>query len=138
MKMFIVAITLLMISLAALAQVSLPGSVDGSIDWAALIGQLIANPKALGAAGIGALIIFVLVQALKSEKLGKFFKFLDPKVQFLIITVLGQAYGFVVSVFVLHDQDISKAIVGIFASGGAAAIWNAIQLLTEKPAQAKA
>lgn len=125
---------LVLMSTLAMAQgVILPGTVDTPVDWSQLITQLIANPKALSAAAIGALVVLVIVQALKSEKLGKIFKFLEPKVQFAIITVLGQAYGIIVSVFVLKDQDISKAIIGVFASGGAAAIWNAIKLLKEKP-----
>ena len=122
-------ILMILAPVMAFAQVVLPGTVDGQVDYAQLISQLIANPKAFTAAAIGAIVILVLVQGTK--KFG--FKFLEPKLQFAIITLLGQIYGVLVTVFVLQDQDISKALVGLFASGGAAAIFNAFKLVFEKP-----
>lgn len=124
---------LVLAPLMALAQVVLPESTDGQVDYGQLIGALIANPKAFTAAIVGALVIFLIVQALKAPALGRFFKFLDPKIQFAIITVLGQAYGVVVHAFVLKDQGISAALVGVFSAGGAAAIFNAIRLIFVKP-----
>lgn len=122
-------IMMILFPLMAFAQVILPGTVDGEMDWANLITQLIANPKAFSAVVIGAIVILVVVQMTK--KFG--FKFLEPKLQFAIITALGQIYALIVSVFILKDQDISKALVGLFASGGAAAIFNAFKLVFEKP-----
>jgi hypothetical protein len=116
----------------ALAQ-TLPGSVDAQVDYAKLIGELIANPKAVTAAFIGALIVLIFVQALKSPVFGKFFKSINPKVQLAIVTILGQLYGVILHVLVLKDAEFSTQIVGLFASGGAAAIFNAFKLLFEKP-----
>lgn len=118
---------------SAFAQV-LPGDVGAEVNWVELFGQLIANPKALSAAFIGALLILIVVQTMKSPKLGSIYKFMDPKVQFLVVTVLGQAYGLMVHTLILKDQEISMALVGFFSSGGAVAIFNAIKLLSEKKA----
>lgn len=127
---------LILMPLLAFAEVILPGSVDGSVDYAVLIGQLIANPKAFSAVIIGALVILGIVQALKSPKLKSIFKSVPEPVQFLIITGLGQVYAILVHVYVIHDQNISVALVGIFSSGAAASIYNAAILVfgKKKPA----
>lgn len=116
----------------AFAQATLPTDIMGSVDWATVIGQAIANPKSFTVAFIGCLVILLIVQTMKSEKLGSFYKFLDPKVQFLIVTLLGQIYSFVVHVWVLKDSQVNMALVGLFSSGGAAAIFNAFQLVFVK------
>lgn len=132
MKYLPLWIILILLPMIAFAQVVLPGSVEGNVDYAAIISALIANPKALSAAAIGALVILVFVQATK--KFG--FKLFPPKIQALVITLLGQVYGVLVSVFVLQDQDISKALIGVLSSGGAVALFNLYKLLTEKPVEA--
>lgn len=129
--LLLATIYLALFSLVAFAQ-SLPGSIDGQVDWATLIGQLIANPKAATAAFIGALVVLVFVQGMKSEVLGKFFKFIPDQAQFLVITLLGQAYAVLVHVFVLKDQQASTILIGFLSSGGAAAIFNGIKLAFPK------
>lgn len=133
MLLFILATMLLMIPILGFAQIILPGTIDASIDYAALIGQLIANPKAFISISGGALLVYLAVQFLKSEYCKKIFKKLSDKQQFAIITILGQVYAFVVLAFITKDQEISKVIVGVFSSGGAAAIFGAFKLLIEKP-----
>lgn len=118
-----------MFTFAAFAQIALPGSADGSVDWAVIIGQAIANPKALTAAVIGCLVVLLIVQALKSNLFKNVFKKVPEPVQFAIITILGQCYAFAVHVFITKDQEMSVALVGLFSSGGAASIFRAVQLL---------
>lgn len=111
---------------------TLPVDPSASIDWVTLIGQLIANPKALSAAFIGAMVVLILVQGLKSETVGKFFKFIPAQAQFLVITVLGLIYSILVNVYVIKDQEISKVLVGFLSSGGAAALFMGIKLCFPK------
>lgn len=135
MKKFFLLTTMifafLMMSVVCFAQ-TLPSDATGSVDWMTLIGQLIANPKAASAAFVGALIVLIVIQAMKSETFGKFFKFIPDQAQLLVITVLGQLYAIALHAFVLKDQQISVALVGIFSSGGAAAIFNGLKLAFPK------
>lgn len=112
--------------------ISIPKDAAEKVDYEKLIGELIANPKALNIALIVALLVLLSVQLLKSSIAGKIFKGLSPKVQLGLITLLGQVYAFVVSVFVLKEQTTSAALIGLISSGGAVAIFNAIKLLFEK------
>jgi hypothetical protein len=122
---------LVLLPIFALAQ-ALPGSVDGQVDYFAILAQMIANPKAFKAVFIGAFIIIGIVQAMKSKFLGQFFKFIPAQIQFAIISLLGLAYGFIVHVFIIKDQDVSVAVIGIITSGSAVAVFNAFKLIFEK------
>lgn len=133
---------LAVLSITCVFAQTLPVDPSTSIDWATLVGQLIANPKALTAAFVGALVVLVLVQAMKSESLGKFFKFIPGRAQFLVITLLGLIYSVLVNVYVIKNQEISKVLVGFLSSGGAAAIFMGVKLcfpkLFEKKVEATA
>lgn len=129
---FIGAMVLLVMTMTAVFAQALPADPNAAVDWATLIGQLIANPKAMTAAFIGALVVLVIVQAMKSEALGKIFKFIPDQAQLLVITVLGQLYAVLLHALVLKDQQISVALVGVLSSGGAAAIFNGLKLAFPK------
>lgn len=119
---------ILLFPIMAFAQIVLPGTVDGEVNYAALIQQLIANPKSFTVAIIGALLILAFVQACK--KFG--FKLMAPQKQLFLLVVLGQVYSFLVSVFILKDVSASAAVVGMFSSGGAMMIFNHLQLAFPK------
>lgn len=125
-------VAFLIVSITVTFAQSLPADASVSIDWVTLVGQLIANPKALTAAFIGALVVLVIIQGMKSETVGKFFKFIPPRAQFLVITVLGLVYSILVNVYVIKDQEISKVLVGFLSSGGAAALFMGIKLCFPK------
>lgn len=138
-NILIVFMLSMLFTVVAFAQANLPTDVMGNVDWAAVIGAMIANPKAMTAAFIGALVVLVIVQTMKHPKLGSFYKFLDPKLQFAIVTLLGQVYGLLIHVFILKDQETATWLVGLFSSGGAAALFNAFQLVfLKKKAEAPA
>lgn len=124
-------LSIAMFSVVCFAQ-TLPMDPAGSIDWVTLIGQMIANPKAFVGAALGAFVILLIVQGMKSDTVGKFFKFIPDQAQFLVIAVLGQVYAFLMHVYILKDQQISVVLVGLFSSGGAAAIFNGLKLAFPK------
>jgi hypothetical protein len=90
---------------------------------------LIANWKVLGPVGIGSGIIVVLLQVLKSPTMGSWFKNVEYKR--IVITVFGQIYG-VLFLIQSGQSVINSIVVGLFASGGAVAIWEAVKPLVEK------
>lgn len=114
----------IMLPLMAMAEVVLPGSVEGSIDLSQVVAELIANPKAFLSTMGGALVILLFVQACK--KFG--FKLMSPAKQLLLILFLGQIYSILVSVFVLKNQALATAIVGFFSSGAAMSLFAQLKL----------
>lgn len=124
----------LIIPLMALAQVSLPTDPSSQVDWMKLLGDALANPKALTAVMIGAILLLAIIQMLKSSIFSGLFKKIPAKAQFAIITILGQVYAIVIHALVIKDQSVSVAVIGLFTSGGAVAVFNAFKLMFEKPA----
>lgn len=109
---------------------SLPPSVPESGDIAASI-NILLNAKALGAIGLGAAIILIVVQFLKSSLFDQIFKSLDPKYKRLLITLLGVVYG-VLYLIVSGKSGAEAIMVGLFSSGGAVAIFEAIAPFLKK------
>lgn len=124
----IITLILSIFSFAVFAQ-GLPSEATIEFDWIKFIGELIANPKALKGVFIGFVVILAIVQFLKSSFVNKVFKNLDPKVQFALITILGQLYALAYKILILKSEDVSTVVVGFISSGGAVAIFNAAKLL---------
>ena len=93
MKTALLMIALVLVPLLAFANIVLPETVEGTINWLEVFSQVIANPKAVTPTMIGSLLILAIVQVLKHPTFGKFFKNLKAKVQFMIITLLGVIYA---------------------------------------------
>lgn len=122
------AIILVMMPLIAFAEVILPLTIDGQLDYQALITQLIANPKSFLSTMGGAVLIFLFVQANNKYK----FKLMSPLKQYLLIFVLGQVYSFIVSVLIFHNMTVGTFVVGFFSSGAAISLYNQIKLAFPK------
>lgn len=135
-KMFLFFVAVFLVLPQLLFAQSLPSDINGSVDIAKLVGEIISNPAARTAAFLGCFFVLLIVQALKSPVFASFFKNIPPKVQLLVITILGQVYAFVLHVSVIKDQDVSVAIMGFISTGGAVAIFNVIKMFFEKPKQA--
>lgn len=130
----IFALILSLFTFAVFAQ-ALPSDATIEFDWVKFLGELIANPKALKGVFIGFLVILAIVQFLKSSFVNKVFKNLDPKVQFALITILGQVYALAYKLLILKSEDVSAVVVGFISSGGAVAIFNAVKLLLPQKKQ---
>ena len=116
-------LTLALIAVVAFAQVNLPPTVDGQVDYMKILEQLIANPKAfLSTSGI-ALLVFLTTQAIK--RFG--FKLFSDRVQFAVIAVLGFIYAFLVKK-IGGDVQSSAIIMGLLGSGYAATFYAAIKM----------
>lgn len=133
-KYFLFGLLIVLISLSAIAQ-TLPSDATLELDWIKFIGELIANPKALKGVFIGFLVILAVVQFLKSSFVNKVFKNLDPKVQFALITILGQLYALAYKLLILKSEGAETVIFGFITSGGAVALWNAVKLLLPQKKQ---
>jgi hypothetical protein len=116
-------------AVSAIAQIALPPDATLEFDWVKFIGELISNPKALKGVFIGFVVVLAIVQFLKSSFANKIFKNLDPKVQFALITILGQIYALAYKLLIDKSDDVSTVIIGFISSGGAVAIFNAAKLL---------
>lgn len=108
-------------------KVEAPAPAEG--DPIVTISELIKNWKSMSPVAIGAAIILILVQLLKSSFFGQFFNNLVVKRAF--ITVLGVAYG-VVYLISAGTDVVTALVVGLLASGGAVAIYEAIKPLISK------
>lgn len=124
MKLLTLIFMFIMLPVMAFAQVVLPGSVDGEIDYSKIVAELIANPKAFISTMGGALLILIFVQVCKKYN----FKLMTPSKQLLLILFLGQVYSLLVSVFVLHNTSMATAVVGFFSSGAAISLFNQLKL----------
>jgi len=88
--------------------------------------DLIKNWKEMTPLGIGMGLVSMLVQALKSDKLGGLFK--NFKYKRTLIVILGQIYA--IGLMVVQGSSwISAIITGLISSGGAVAIYEAIKPL---------
>lgn len=94
---------------------------------------LIANAKTMGGVAIGAAVVAIIAQLLKSPFVGGFFEKLDPKIKRLVVFVLGQLYG----VLFMISQGVGAVqalLVAVFSSGGAVALYELIKPFFEKKA----
>lgn len=139
MKSIFLFIVLCIASTMAFAQITLPEDVSATIDWALLFQEIVANPKSLLSASGGALLVYLAVQFLKTDLAEKWFKKLTDKKQFALITILGQVFSLLITVFVPGTSEtggiivaLSTFLTGILSSGGGVAIFNAIKLLFGK------
>ena len=125
--LFFAMILMIAFVFEAVAQVGLPATIEGQVDWLNVIGQLIANPKAFVSASGVAFLVLLTVQAIKRFD----FKFINDKAQFTIITVFGLIYSFLIKK-IGGDAESSAIIIGILGSGGASQLWKAIKMLFPK------
>jgi len=100
-----------------------------SVDPAQAIVDLVTNWKEMSPLAIGASIILLLIQLLKSSLFGGFFKHLEWKRFF--ITFLGVLYG-VVYMVSTGSPWINAIVVGVISTGGAVAIYEALKPILEK------
>lgn len=97
------------------------------------IANLLLNWKVLGPWGICSSIIIIIVMLLKSDWTDFFFKWSTkgPLVKQAIIVILGQVIGIMAAIS--QGTKWPTAIVaGLFVSGGAIVIYNAIKPLFKK------
>ena len=105
------------------------GQVIPEGDAAKSLLDLLMNYKTLSPLAIGSAIIVISVQILKSNLFDQFFK--GFKYKRALITVLGQIYSVVF--MVINGQSLMNAVIsGLFISGGAVAIYEAIKPFIEK------
>lgn len=119
----VLALSLLVMAVVAFAQVTLPPTVDSSMDYMKLIQELIANPKALLSASGVALAVFLTAQFMK--RFG--FKMLGEKTQFLVLSILGVVYAIMLGL-ITETGTLASVVIGLFGSHQASSLWSAIKL----------
>lgn len=107
--------------------VELPAPAEG--DPTLTLIKLVTEWKAMSPVAIGAMVILLLIQLLKSSFFGGFFKSLEWKRFF--ITFLGIAYG-VVYLISSGTPWLHALVVGLLSSGGAVAIYQALKPILDK------
>lgn len=120
------------LSSLVMAQV-LPAEIPTSGDPFQTLITLISQGKVMGGVGIGMMVIILVVQLLKSDKLEGFFKIIPEPVQLFIIHLVGAAYTIMYMVFYQKISWLSALVMVLITSQGAIAIFNSFKLAFLKP-----
>lgn len=120
----VILITSIFAADAVAGQDPVIGIVDSFID-------LFKNGKALGVMGCISLAITIIIKILKLDFIGNLFGKLNPYIQRLLIVILGQASGILVSI--ISGISWWQAIItGLISSAGAVAIYEAAKPFFKK------
>jgi len=101
------------------------------------IGELIKNWKGLGGIGLASAILATIIQFLKTDLMGGF---LDkagrfgPNIRRLIILVLGQVSGVILSLSSGKFSWVDAIVSGLITQGGAVAIYEYLKPFFKKSA----